>query len=80
MNIVQSLHVLKIMRLKFIKAFVDNANKNLYDHMDTKGLHRIGTVPAASAWLHRVHVVHCRHDFPEAVRVRLGCTPTPARV
>ena len=78
-SIVQSLHVLKIMRFKFIKAFVDNANKNLYDHMDTNGLQRIGKVPAASAWLHRVHEVYRRHDFHEAVRVRLGCTPTPAR-
>ena len=32
-----------------------------------------------SAWLQRVHEVHRGHDFQEAVRIRLGCTPTPAR-
>ena len=77
--IIQSPHVQKIMKPKSIRAYVDRSNKDLYNHMDTKGLCRIGVVLVASSWLCRVHEVHRGHDFLEAVRVRLGCVPTPAR-
>ena len=69
----------KIMRPKSIRAFKDNLNKNLYNHIDMKGLCRIGVVPAVSSWLRKVHEVHRGYDFQEAVRVRLGCVPTPVR-
>ena len=67
------------MRPKSIRAFEDKANKNLYNHMDTKGLRGIGAVPAVSSWLREVHEVHCGYDFQEAVRIHLGCVPTPVR-
>ena len=52
----------------------------IYNHLDTRRLKGMGTVPLASSCLRRVHEIHRGHDFQEAVRVRLGCIPTPARL
>ena len=76
-TIIRSPHVLQIMEPKFIKAYIDTSTRDLHKHLDTQGLRGIGAVSAASAWQRKVHEVHRGHDFQEAVRVRLGCVPTP---
>ena len=78
-SIIRSPHVSRIMEPRYIKAFQDTSIRDLHNHLDTQGLRGIGAVPAASAWLRQVHEVHRGHDFQEAVRVRLGCVPTPVR-
>ena len=71
--------VSRLTRPIYLTRYNVEHNKHLYENLDTIELWGIGSVPFASSWHRRVHEVHMGHNFQEAVRVRVGCVPTPVR-